>query len=447
MNPVSKVIALKATVAGAAQDHLQIFNIEMKSKMKSHQMPESVVFWTWIGPSMLGIVTNTAVFHWSMEGDAAPAKVFDRTPNLNGAQIIAYRARQDLKWFTLVGIAPGDPSRPQLVKGNMQLYSAAQQRSQALEAHAAAFATHHVPGNAQKSQLVAFAQKTAQPDGSVSSKLHVIELGAAPGQTPFAKRQAELFFPPDFADDFPVSMHASAKYGVLYVVTKMGLLFVYDLETATAIYRNKVSNDPVFIAAGAPGVGGVYAVNRRGQVLLMNINEQAVVPFVSGQLKNPELALSLAQRGNLPGAEALVMPKFEALFNSGNFKGAAELAAASGGALRPKETIARFQNVPAAPNQPSPLLQYFGICLQRGQLNAFEAVELAKLVLAQKRSSCWTRGWRRTSWSARRSWATCSSASTPTWRCACTSRPRPTARWWPRSRRRASSRRWASTAR
>ena len=47
-------------------------------------------------------------------------------------------------------------------------------------------------------------------------------------------------------------MHASAKYGVLYVVTKMGLLFVYDAETATAIYRNKVSNDPVFIAAGAP---------------------------------------------------------------------------------------------------------------------------------------------------------------------------------------------------
>ena len=114
---------------------------------------------------------------------------------------------------------------------------------------------------------------------------------------------------------------------MLYVVTKMGLLFVYDVETATAIYRNKVSNDPVFIAAGAPGVGGVYAVNRRGQVLLMNINEQAVVPFVSGQLKNQELALSLAQRGNLPGAEALVMPKFEALFNSGNFKGAAELAA------------------------------------------------------------------------------------------------------------------------
>jgi len=386
MNPVSKVIALKATVQGTTQDHLQIFNIEMKSKMKSHQMPESVVFWRWVSPSMLGIVTNTAVFHWTMEGDSAPVKMFDRTANLTGNQIIAYRASEDEQWFTLIGIAPGDPSRPQLVKGNMQLFSVAQQRSQALEAHAAAFCTHQVPGNAQKSQVVAFAQKSAQPDGSVASKLHVIELGAKAGQTPFAKRQAELFFPPDFADDFPVSMHVSEKYGVIYVVTKNGLLFVYDLETATAIYRNKISNDPVFIACGAPSNGGIYAVNRRGQVLLMNLNEPAVVPFVSGQLGNVDLALSLAQRGNLPGADALVAPKFEALFAAGDYKGAAEVAADSPkGVLRTAETIGRFQSVPAQPGQNSPLLQYFGVCLQRGKLNAFEAVELARLVLQQNK--------------------------------------------------------------
>lgn len=34
--------------------------------------------------------------------------------------------------------------RPQLVKGNMQLFSVEQQRSQALEAHAASFATFKV---------------------------------------------------------------------------------------------------------------------------------------------------------------------------------------------------------------------------------------------------------------------------------------------------------------
>ena len=62
MNPVSKVIALKAG------NYLQIFNMEMKSKMKSHQLTEPVIFWKWISPSIVAMVTGAAVFHWSMEG-------------------------------------------------------------------------------------------------------------------------------------------------------------------------------------------------------------------------------------------------------------------------------------------------------------------------------------------------------------------------------------------
>lgn len=53
--------------------------------------------------------------------------------------------------------------------------------------------------------------------------------------TPPLKKNAELFFPPEFADDFPVAMQISEKYGLVYVITKLGLLFVYDLATATAV--------------------------------------------------------------------------------------------------------------------------------------------------------------------------------------------------------------------
>lgn len=68
---------------------------------------------------------------------------------------------------------------------------------------------------------------------------------------------------------------------------------------------------------------------RRGQVLLATVNEQTMVPFVSTQLNNMDLALSLARRGNLPGAEALVGQNFNMLFASGKFKEAAEAAADS----------------------------------------------------------------------------------------------------------------------
>jgi clathrin heavy chain len=66
MNPVSKVIALKATVAGAAGDSLQIFNLEMKTKIKSYQIAEPVIFWKWISASKLGLVTANTVYHWDM---------------------------------------------------------------------------------------------------------------------------------------------------------------------------------------------------------------------------------------------------------------------------------------------------------------------------------------------------------------------------------------------
>lgn len=40
-----------------------------------------------------------------------PAKVFDRTANLEGTQIINYRVDPEEKWCVLIGIAPGSPER------------------------------------------------------------------------------------------------------------------------------------------------------------------------------------------------------------------------------------------------------------------------------------------------------------------------------------------------
>ena len=62
-----------------------------------------------------------------------------------------------------------------------------------------------------------------------------------------------------------MALHTSAKYGLVYVVTKLGLLFVYDLESGTAVYRNRISPDPIFLACASEATGGIYAVNRRGQ--------------------------------------------------------------------------------------------------------------------------------------------------------------------------------------
>lgn len=55
------------------------------------------------------------------------------------------------------------------------------------------------------------------------------------------------------------------------------------------------------------------------------------------------------------------------------------------GILRTPDTIRRFQSVPAQAGQTSPLLQYFGILLDQGQLNKYESLELCRPVLQQGR--------------------------------------------------------------
>lgn len=84
---------------------LQIFNIEMKSKMKAHTMTDDVTFWKWISLNTVALVTDTAVYHWSMEGDSQPVKVFDRHSSLAGCQIINYRTDAKQKWLLLIGIS------------------------------------------------------------------------------------------------------------------------------------------------------------------------------------------------------------------------------------------------------------------------------------------------------------------------------------------------------
>ena len=383
MAPASaKRIALKASVAGAAGDSLQVFDLDSKAKVASFQIADPVVYWKWTSATELGLVTATAVYKWVVGDGNTPAsdpvKVFGRAPALEATQIISYRTTPDGKWAALVGIAPGAADRPALVRGVLQLWSGDARRSQVLDAHAAAFAAVTPPGAAAPVPVIVFAQKTA-----AASKLHIVQLGAPPG-TPALKKAAELFFPPEYADDFPVALHVSDKYGLAYVVTKLGLLFVYDATSGAAVYRNRVSADPVFLATPCASSGGVFVINRRGQVLHATVDEAALVPFVAGQLKNVELALALAQRGNLPGADALVGANFDRLFAAGDFKAASVAAADSpNGALRTPATMDRFKSVPAPSGQPSPLLVYFGTLLQRGGLNAPESVELARLVLAQ----------------------------------------------------------------
>lgn len=248
----------------------------------------------------------------------------------------------------------------------------------------------------------------------MSFQLHIVEIDHAAPNPPFQKKAVDVFFPPEAANDFPVAMQISAKHGIIYLVTKYGFIHLYDLETGTCIYMNRISGETIFATAEHEASGGILGVNRQGQVLSVGIDEGTVIPYIlraffpprlhlvscwtckltplslsdghAEHLNNTELAIKLASRANLPGADDLYVQQYHALFSSGDFSGAAKIAANSPrGILRTPQTIEQFKSVPVQAGQMSPILQYFGILLEKGELNKIETLELARPVLAQGR--------------------------------------------------------------
>lgn len=266
------------------------------------------------------------------------------------------------------------------VVGAMQLYSKDRGISQAIEGHAAAFGTLRLDGAPEDTKVFTFAVRSA-----TGAKLHIVEIDHAETNPPFPKKAVDVFFPPEAPTDFPVALQISQKYGIIYVITKFGFIHLYDLETGTCIFMNRISSETIFTASGDHDSVGVLGINRKGQVLYVTADENNMVPYVL-ESHGAELALKLASRAGLPGADNLYQQRFEQLFSSGDYQEAAKVAANSPrGFLRTPQTIERFKRLPQPPGQMSPILQYFGMLLDKGALNQHESIELATPVLAQNR--------------------------------------------------------------
>ncbi len=62
-------------------------------------------------------------------------------------------------------------------------------------------------------------------------------------------------------------------------------------------------------------------------MLSVCVEEENIIPYITNVLQNPDLALRMAVRNNLAGAEELFARKFNTLFAAGNYSEAAKVAA------------------------------------------------------------------------------------------------------------------------
>lgn len=370
---------------------VQVFDLESKLKLGSHVFP-AVVFWRWLAPRTLAIVTETSVFHWSVATETEPVKVFDRKDKCaaENSQVIAYTVDSNseltvengqvsnCKWCLLTVLYPGETGT---VEGAMMLYSINDHAHQELPGHAGCFGNIQVEENGPPRELVALFQR----DGT-GHKLMIMARPGTPAQGAVKKIAVPVKYEADQTNDFPVAIHMSEKLGLLFAITKQSFAYIFDIATGTLISRQKIASDPIFLVAPSVKTGGVLVAARRGQIISVGVNDQTLIPYIRNQLGLPQVAMSLAVRYGFPGADEALVEQFKQHFARGDYRAAAAIAGKmKSGALRTPIVMQQFRNAPTPPTGGKPIMIYFQVLLDQGKLNRHESIEIADIIVGENR--------------------------------------------------------------
>lgn len=370
MNPKSKILALRSG------RNLQVFDVDASKRLKATLFNDDVVFWHWIDDRTLGIVTTTAVYHWSLDtgADDAPLHIFDRGSDYDGSvQVLSYRTDEAKKWLVVTGVAR-DMSGAMV--GKALLYSVENRSSRVLDGHACCFISTATPNDSRKCNVMCMAWNSPQQGGQVM----IMELPTgSKTDLSLPRRLYSIRIQPG---DFPLAMHVSERHKLLTVATSRGSYALLDIFTGTILTEQQFTQAVVFRGADDNKVGGVVCVNNQGSVIRIGPNDNGIINFVKNRMQNPELALRIASTANLGGVDDLFKVQLDNYMRSGNVEEAVRMCLrAPGNSLRTRETLLRFMQMPQQPGQPPAISTYFKIVLAETNLNEFESVELARAVV------------------------------------------------------------------
>lgn len=136
-------------------------------------------------------------------------------------------------------------------------------------------------------------------------------------------------------NDFPVIQHVSHTHGLLYIVTKFGYLYVYEIPGGNQIQKSKISQSNIFIGSVNRKTDGVYVINKVGHVIDISCDQNTLVPFIMSSCgyiaDNDKLAFNLAKLNKLPGADGAFEDMFRNALQRGDILAAAGIVADSPG--------------------------------------------------------------------------------------------------------------------
>lgn len=278
--------------------------------LKQCEITDEIVFWRWVSTDKIGVVGKRSVYHVDITKPDEPAiKIFDRDSKLDTCQIMSYDMDREGKWCYLIGLYSNDQKN---INAWLQLYNIERQQHQPIEGFAACFAEMPLSDTnpSYKNSIFCFCEKKAAEG---INRLHIMEIGnPAPGNNKF-KVTADISMAQDAPGDFPILMQASTKYGIVFMITKMGYLFMFETYKGSLIYRQRITDQLIFTCVRNVSTDGIICISKAGQVLSINVEENNLVKFVMNAQHIPDnknVAFRMAQRYGLTGADDIFLAQF-----------------------------------------------------------------------------------------------------------------------------------------
>lgn len=299
-------------------------------------------------------------------------------------QVIDYSVDPSGNYASFSGISSKDKGAT--IDGNLQLCLLSSNKQQSLDAYIGTFGQIKIRNDLPAATIFAYTERKAGVN-----KLVLAEISAVPaGQTKF-KLSVDMTYPGGSEKDFPLFMSFDENHGVLYIMTRGGVFFLYEVSTGSKILVSKISTVNLIAGARNTETGGVLIFNANGQVTTVDTDAANLVNFIrsSSSIQNAQqLALNLSVRNGLPGSEQYYVEKFNTLMSNSQYKEAARVVANSpGNVLRNQQTIAKFKQLPKQEGKPFPLIQYFYVLLENTKLSDFETKEICEVVLSQNKAN------------------------------------------------------------
>ena len=311
-----------------------------------------------------------------------------------GPQVVSYEVSGDGRWALLTGVTK---IAGETTTGLMHLYSLETSCCQQLQGRAGCFASIKLHGRTAPTQVLVFEEQCyGEPCKLVVKDLGGGETAPADG---FHVQPQPIHFPCGASADYPISMSSAPGQDIVFMITRLGYLLLFDIHTGRIIYSasRTLTVDPLIDTRSTyHAAAGLLAVTScTGKVLQIKLDEQALLPYILEVLGDKQLALQIGARLNLPGAPDLYLQEFQELLSAGDTGAAVNLAAKSPPHfLRTEQTMAFLKQVPTAAtaSDAPPLFSYLMVLLRDGHLNESETTELVQLVRNQAHVNEWLSG-------------------------------------------------------